>query len=390
MTNDRAEALRAMSDEAFRAELRGWLAATYPDAWRQDDLRPFRRLRGADWLAWVGMLNDAGWRCPAWPQAYGGLELTFRKQVIYQEEMERARTARLIDTGEVQLGPTLMIHGTEAQKAHYLPAIRRGEQVWCQGYSEPGAGSDLASLTTSAEQVGDVFRVRGQKIWTTHADEATHIFALVRTSREPRKQAGITFLLMEMSTPGITVRPIRNLAGEAEFCEVFFDDVETPVANALGPVGEGWTVAKALLGYERVWIGSPALARRALALSRQLLAARGGDAGLADRYAELAAELHDVGALYRQTCDAVAAAGEPGPEVSILKIVASELLQRITEFNVELAGEAAGLTGESRIGQVRTDIAWQYYMARPTTIFAGSNEVQKNILARAMLGLPTG
>jgi alkylation response protein AidB-like acyl-CoA dehydrogenase len=390
MAAERAAQLRGMSDEAFRAELRAWLEANYPDRWRQDHHRPFRCLRGADLRAWIQMLDQAGWRCPAWPEAHGGLQLPFRKQAIYQDEMERTRAARAIDLGEVQLGPTLMIYGAEVQKQYFLPRIRNGEHAWCQGYSEPNAGSDLASLRTAAERDGDLFRVNGQKIWTTHADEATHIFALVRTAKAAKKQQGITFLLIEMDTPGITIRPIRNLAGEAEFCEVFFDNVEVPAANALGPVDQGWTVAKALLGYERIWVGSPALARRALAIARDLLEATGAGAPLRERYAELACDLHDLASLYRQTCDAVAGDREPGPEVSILKVVASDLLQRITEFNVELAAETAGCEGEIRIGAVRTDIAWQFYMTRPTTIFAGSNEIQKNIMARALLGLPAG
>jgi alkylation response protein AidB-like acyl-CoA dehydrogenase len=388
MAAERAAELRATSDEAFRAKLRAWLEANYPEQWRQDHHRPFRRLRGADQKTWIRMLDEAGWRCPAWPEEHGGLQLSFRKQAIYQEEIERARAARVIDLGEVQLGPTLMLYGTPAQKAHYLPRIRNGEHIWCQGYSEPNAGSDLASLRTTAERDGEVFKVNGQKIWTTHADEASHIFALVRTSKGPKKQQGITFLLMDMDTPGVTIRPIRNIAGEAEFCEVFFDNVEAPIANALGPVDQGWTVAKALLGYERIWIGSPAMAHRALALTRDLLDATTAGPELRDRYAELACDLHDLSSLYRQTCDAVAEDREPGPEVSILKVVASDLLQQITEFNVELAAEAAGYANECRIGDIRADIAWQFYMARPTTIFGGSNEIQKNIMARALLGLP--
>jgi alkylation response protein AidB-like acyl-CoA dehydrogenase len=387
MASKRAATLRAMSDDEFRAQFRAWLEANYPSSWRQDNRRPFRRLRGEDWKRWVELLDEHGWRCPAWPEEHGGLQLSFRKQVIYQEELQRARTARVIDLGEVQLGPTLMLYGSPEQKRHYLPRIRSGEDVWCQGYSEPNAGSDLASLSTTAVRDGDVFRVSGQKIWTTHADEATHMFALVRTSKTERKQQGITFLLMDMASPGVTVRPIRNIAGEEEFCEVFFDDVRTPVSNAVGPIDQGWTVAKALLGYERVWIGSPALARRALALSRDLLDVMGRDQGRLDRYARLAADLHDVTSLYRQTCDALDDDTEPGPEVSMLKILSSDLLQRITEFNVELAQEAAGCVG-GMIDGMEVDIPWQFYMARPATIFAGSTEIQKNILARAVLGLP--
>lgn len=171
----------ALPDETFRQLLRNWLATHYPEEYRQDHRRPFRRLRGSDHRRWVGLLHDAGWRAPAWPREAGGMGLSFRKQVIYQQEMERVGAARMIDNGETQLGPTLIHCGTETQKREYLPKILRGEQVWAQGYSEPNAGSDLASLRTRAEREGDHFIVNGQKIWTTHAQECTHIFTLVRT-----------------------------------------------------------------------------------------------------------------------------------------------------------------------------------------------------------------
>lgn len=275
------------TDEAFRMRFRSWLEANYPESWRATPARPFRRLRGGDIRTWIGMLVAGGWRAPAWPKAWGGMGLSFARQVIYHEELDRLGAARVIDLGEVQLGPTLIAHGTEAQKVRYLPAILSGEHLWCQGYSEPGAGSDLAALTTTAVQLGDRLMVSGQKIWTTHANESTHIFALVRSSREDRRQDGITFLLMEMDRPGVRVRPINNLAGEDEFCEVFFDDVEASIDDVVGELGRGWTVAKALLGHERIWIGSPGLAARALLLSRQLIDTLDAPSELRTRYADL-------------------------------------------------------------------------------------------------------
>lgn len=383
------EAFDRLSDAAFRARFRDWLEAEYPAAWRQSAQRPFRRLRGPDVRAWIDLLNRGGWRAPSWPTAHGGLGLSFAKQVIYHEEMERIGAARVIDLGEVQLGPTLMLHGTEAQKARYLPAILSGEHLWCQGYSEPGAGSDLASLSTSAARQGDRLILNGQKIWTTHANESTHIFVLTRTSREARRQDGITFLLMDMATPGVTVRPINNLAGEDEFCEVFFDNAEAPVDDVVGEIGQGWSIAKSLLGYERIWIGSPGLAARTLELSRALIEKTDAASEHRDRYAALAVDLHALRALYRRICGAVNEGGEPGAEVSMLKVLASELQQRASQLNLELGGEYAGLSTPATFAGLEVDLPWQFYMSRPQAIFAGSNEIQRNVLAKAVLGLPS-
>ena len=383
-------ALAALSDTDFRQRLRGWLNERYPAAWRQDTLRPFRRLRGAEAAEWLRMLHAHGWRAPAWAVEHGGMGLSFARQRIYHEEFERACVARVIDLGESQLGPTLAQLGTAAQKAHYLPRILSCEHVWCQGYSEPNAGSDLAALKTKAVLEGDHFIVNGQKIWTTQANDSTHIFVLVRTGNFEKKQQGISFLLIDLKTPGITIRPVLNLAGEDEFCEVFFDNVRVPVANLVGELHQGWAVAKTLLGHERIWIGSPALAGRALGLTAHLLRETGAEAdvGVMDRYAQLAADLHDYRLLYAEMCDAVAAGHAPGPEASVLKVFVSELLQRIAAFNLELGAEHAGLVGGSRVGEMPVDLHWQFMMSLPPTIFAGANEIQRNILAKAVLGLP--
>src|SRR5690606_18518506 len=271
-----------------------------------------------------------------------------------------------------------------------LPKILSCEHVWCQGYSEPNAGSDLASLRTAAVRDGDDFVVNGQKIWTTHATDSTHIFVLVRTGKYPKKQLGISFLLIDLKTPGITVRPIVNLAGEDEFCEVFFDDVRVPAGNLVGEIDQGWTVAKALLGYERIWIGSPALCGKALALAHPLVREMQltDDRGVMDRLAQLQVDLHDYRLLYTEVCDGIAAGGKPGPEVSMLKVYASELLQRLTEFNQEVAAEYGALVGDIEIGSTLVDLHWQFMMARPVTIFAGANEIQRDILAKTVLKMP--
>ena len=384
------EDLNALPDEVFRQRLRDWLAANYPAQWRQDAHRPFRRLRNEDTVAWFKLLYQGGWRAAAWPREHGGLALSFSKQLIYHEEMEHVGAARVIDFGEHQLGPTLINCGTPEQKAYYLPRILKGQDVWCQGYSEPGAGSDLASLRTAALLDGDYFVVNGQKIWTTHANDATHIFALVRTGKYPKRQQGISFLLIDLKTPGISIRPIVNVAGEDEFCEVFFDNVRVPASQLVGALDEGWAVAKALLGYERIWVGSPAMASTALALAQSLFKALKlqNDQGISDRLAQLTVDLHDYRHLYAEMCDAVADGRQPGADVSLLKVYVSELLQRITEFNYEIAAEYGGIVGDVRIGQLKTDLHWQFMMSRPPTIYGGANEIQRDILAKAVLGLP--
>lgn len=383
--------LASLPNEEFRARFRAWLAVNYPHEWRQDMRRPFRRLRGADYKRWLGMLYAAGWRGIAWPKEYGGHGLDFTKQLIFHEELELVSAARVVDTAETQLGPTLIIYGTEEQKKAYLSKILSGEHVWAQGYSEPNAGSDLASLRMQADLVGDHFVVNGQKIWTTAATDATHIFVLVRTDKMAKKQAGISFLLSEITAPGITVRPIINLVGEDEFCEVFFDNVRIPVENLVGGLNQGWTVAKALLGYERVFIGSPALAGKALELAERLVEERGlgSDTGVADRLAALAADLHDYRLLYAEKCDTLVEGGAPGPEFSVLKLFVTELLQRLTEFNQDIAGSGGAIVGDVLIGGTVTDLHWQNMMSRPPTIFAGANEVQRDIVAKAVLGLPS-
>lgn len=381
-----------LSDEDFRLKFRQFLADHYPPNLRQDFRRPFYRLRWEEKNNWLRTLYKHGWRAPAWPKEYGGMGLSFGKQPIYNEEVDRAGVGRIIDNGDVMLGPTLMQFGTEAQKRQYLPRILSCDDIWAQGYSEPGSGSDLASLRTQAVREGDSFIVNGQKIWTTQAMECTHIFALVRTSKLARKQQGISFLLIDLSTPGITVRPICSIAGEEELCEVFFDDVKVPAENLVGEVDQGWTIAKALLGHERIFIGSPAQAIKALEVAKQLVKETGQeqDTGVTDRLAALAADVHDYLLLYAEMCATVKETGEPGPEVSALKLFISETLQRITEFNVDIGQEYAGIVGDAQIGNTTFDLHWPMMMARPVTVFAGASEVQRDILAKSVLGMPSG
>ncbi|MGO4835878.1 acyl-CoA dehydrogenase family protein, partial [Rhizobiaceae sp. 2RAB30] len=238
----------ALSDDEFRAELRAFLQAAYPERLRYLDRRPTI----AEIRPWLEALAAKGWLAPHWPREHGGMGLSIGKYLIYYDELGRHGTGRLPDHALHLLGPLLMRYGTEVQKARFLPAIVEGREIWCQGYSEPGAGSDLASLRTEAVLDGDAFVVTGQKIWTSMAPHADWIFMLVRTNRNVAQQAGISFLLADMKTPGITVRPIVNLKGESEFAEVFFDGVRVPRENLVGEIDKGWTMAKSLLGDERI------------------------------------------------------------------------------------------------------------------------------------------
>lgn len=379
----------ALPNDEFRAQFRSWLEQHYPKQWRQDHRRPFLRLHGPQLRQWLKTLHQHGWRAPDWPREYGGMGLSFGKQLIYKEELNRLGVARIVDNGETQLGPTLMRYGTAEQKSYYLPRMLASLDHWAQGYSEPNSGSDLASLSTRAELNGDHFVVNGQKIWTTFAHECSHLYALVRTGRFEKKQQGISFLLIDLNSPGITIRPITNIAGDDEICEVFFDDVKVPAGNLVGELHQGWTIAKALLGHERIWLGDPAMAIRALALAKQLVIETGntGNAVIVEQLAALHADLFDYQSLYADICDEVAHTGAISADASMLKVYVTELLQRISEFNISVAEEHALAGGDSKIGNTVTNLHWQFMMARPGTIYAGCNEVQRDILASGM-GLP--
>lgn len=378
--------LNQLDDDSFRQQFRSWLAEHYPKHWTRSTKRPFLRFHGPELRQWFKTLHEHGWRAPDWPKEYGGLGLSFRKQLIYIEELNRAGVGRIIDNGGTQLGPTVMKFGTDAQKAYYLPRILNSEHSWAQGYSEPNAGSDLASLKTKADLQGDKFIVNGQKIWTTFAQEATHIYMLVRTGQFEKKQQGISFLLIDLATPGITIRPILNIAGETELCEVFFDDVSVPAENLVGELHQGWTIAKSLLGHERIWLGDPTMCISAMSLCKSLLSSTGkrNDPVVMAEFAQLNADLHDYQCLYADICDEVAETNHIGAEASMLKVFASELLQRITEFNVRLGEEYALASGDISLGTTETNLPWQLMMTRPTTIYAGCNEVQRDILAANM------
>ncbi|MDB5819396.1 MAG: hypothetical protein JWQ11_3036 [Rhizobacter sp.] len=382
------DAFDAMSDEQFAAHLERFLHAHYPPEWRRPVVL---RLRGRDEARWLRLLLEHGLRSPGLPSQHGGMGLSLTRQLIYKQVFDAYGVARVLDMGGTLLAPVLMRYGTDAQKAHYLPRILRCEDMWCQGYSEPNAGSDLASLRTSAERRGDVFVVNGQKIWTSHATSATHIFVLVRTAKLPKKQQGISFILCDMKTPGITVRPIVNLAGDDEFCEVFFDNVEVPVANLVGPLDDGWTVAKALLGTERLVNGSPVLAQQTFDYLRRMMDAAPDirEAALADdRLARVACDLNDVHALYEQLCAEAVAGRAADADYSVLKVLSTELFQRTADLVIELVNERGGVAGEQPFAGLQLDVHRLSMIARPGTIYGGTNEIQRDILARGLLGAP--
>jgi len=292
--------------------------------------------------------------------------------------------------GITMVGPLLIQYGSKEQQDFYLPKIIQGENIWCQGYSEPNSGSDLASLRTEAVEDGDDFIVTGQKTWTTLAQDATHIFLLVRTDKNVKKQEGISFLLVDFKSPGITVRPIRNIAGHEEFCEVFLENVRVPKTNIVGGLNQGWGIAKALLGFERIFLGSPKQSQYALARIREAAQVLGlfDDPIFVDRYTQLQLDAADLNALYVRFVDQVKRGEKLGPDISMLKVWATETYSRLANLLVEVAGSSGGVVGDIDLGGDTMDVLTSFYNARPATIYGGSNEIQRNILASSVLHLP--
>ena len=375
-----------LSDEDFRLLLRGFIEEHYPDELRYLP----RRVRWAEVREFNLRLARRGWIAPAWPRAWGGMGLSPAKQLIYVDELERWGVGRAPDQGVRQFGPVLIEYGSEEQKRTYLPKILSCEHVWCQGYSEPNAGSDLASLTTAAMREGGEFVINGRKIWTSLATDSTHIYVLCRTDTTVKKQAGISFLIVDLKTPGITIRPIRDIAGHEEFCEVLFEDVRTPQENLVGELNKGWTVAKTMLGFERLGIGSP---RRPIIAFNRLatFAARSKlfhDAGFLERFTQLRLDLADHATLYGRYAELARRGESLGPDVSILKIWGMEAFQRVTEFALEAAGASGAAGGAIEVDGEQVDLLAPFYMSRLITIGGGSNDIQRNIVAKYVLHLP--
>lgn len=375
----------AMPEAAFRKLLRRFFRAHYPDHLRHV---PWR-LHWDEIKAWYFTLSRQGWIAPSWPREHGGMALSPARQIAFIEEAERYGVARAPDQGLVMLGPILIRYGTDAQRARFLPGILSGEAVWAQGYSEPDAGSDLASLRCEAVIDGDDLVVTGQKTWSTLAQDATHMFMLVRTDKTVKKQAGISFLLVDLNSPGVSRRPIRTLSGHEEFCEVFFDQVRVPRGNVVGELNAGWGIAKALLGFERLFSGSPKHASHALQQIFSLARQRGllADPAFTDRLAELRLDSADLTAMYRVFAD-MAKAGRPlPPELSLLKIWATETHERLGALLIQIAEEYGGAAMRLGYGNGGVQALAPYVNALAATIFSGTNEIQRNIYAKQVLGL---
>ena len=392
-------------DLAFRGEVRAFL-----DAKLTPDLaQAGRRMTSvfcdkAHGLAWQKILHAQGWVAPAWPVEYGGPGWSVIQRHVFAAECARAGAPSLAPMGLKMVAPAIMAFGTPAQKAHYLPRILSGEDYWCQGYSEPGAGSDLASLSLRARRDGDDYVLTGSKIWTTHAHWANRMFCLVRTLSEGRPQAGITFLLIDMDNPGITVEPIITLAGEHEVNQVFFDEARTPVADRLGEENQGWAVAKHLLAFERGGGYAPGLDAmlRCLRTSAALEAGDETERLLDDpdhrrrlAEAEIAGLAIDISE--RRVLSALAGGGNPGPASSLLKLQGSEALQRLDELAVDGLGpyvaphQPRARSAGSNLAPIGpehglTTMA-RYLNNRAASIYGGSSEIQRDIITRQILGL---
>ena len=386
-------------DEAFRREVREFIANNYPERLKGKNRREFSERE--DFLAWQKVLYKKGWVAPLWPKQYGGTGWSITQRYIFNEECARAETPQLLAFGLSMVGPVIYSFGNEAQKKRFLPRILSAEDWWCQGYSEPGSGSDLASLKTRAVRDGDHYIVNGQKTWTTLAQYADWIFCLVRTDPNVKQQEGISFLLIDMKTPGITVKPIILMDGAREVNEVFFDNVKVPVENLIGEENKGWTYAKFLLVNERSGIAGVARSKKQIERLKEIATSEYVDGTRligTDEFARKIAELEiDLTALEfteLRTLDQEAKGKHAGPESSILKIKGTEVQQRITELTLEAVGyyafPYARAFGDNEfppgpdyaVGQSGT-----YFNMRKTSIYGGSNEIQRNIIAKAVLGL---
>jgi alkylation response protein AidB-like acyl-CoA dehydrogenase len=373
-----------LSGEEFRLRAREWIADNYPFEVRNSPKRvPFEVA-----LPWYQALHARGWLAPGWPVEHGGQGMSSVRQLIITEELARFGAVRLNETGIVMIGPLIIHYGTDAQRAHFLPRILSGEDAWCQGYSEPNAGSDLASLKSRAERQGDEWVINGEKIWTTRGANCNWMFGLFRTSQEKRKQEGISFLLLPMDAPGISVRPILDISGDEDLCQVRFENVRVPADYLVGGVGQGWKMANAILGFERISLGSPKQSENALAQLNEVMrrVKAWDDPVSVSRYVQLRLDLEDHTALYQTFVDRLRDGGDLGADVSMLKINQSELYQRLTELTLLICEEDAGRVGA--LPGTDVSVGEQFLIARPTTIFGGTSEIQRNILAARVLGLP--
>jgi len=389
-------------EEAFRAQVRAFVADAKTKLPKIDIGAPEAATRTKeDYLAWHKLLYGQGWVAPIWPKQYGGPGWSVTQRYIFNQETADAEMPTTLPFGLSMVGPVIFTYGNDAQKKKFLPRILSGEDWWCQGYSEPGAGSDLANLRTKAVREDDHYIVNGQKTWTTLAQYADWIFCLVRTDSNVKPQEGITFLLIDMKSPGITVKPIIVLDGAREVNDVFFDNVKVPVENRVGEENKGWTYAKFLLVHERSGIAGTARSKKAVARLKEIATAELVDGkplietdDFSKKVAELEVELAALEFTELRTLAQESKGHMAGPESSILKIRGTEIQQRITELTEEAVGYYAfpnerGLgSNEYPVGpDYAVGAAGRYFNMRKASIYGGSNEIQRNIIAKAVLGL---
>jgi alkylation response protein AidB-like acyl-CoA dehydrogenase len=371
------------ADQAFRRELRAWLAEHAPPP-PPREVGPALRARD---LAWQRAQYEAGYAGITWPREYGGRGLSLTQQMIWYEETARAGISHVnsLFVGVSHAGPTIIACGTDEQKARWLPPILRGEAIWCQGFSEPGAGSDLASLQTTAERDGDDLVINGVKIWTSYAQIADHQEMLVRTNPDAPKHRGITWLVCDMHQPGIEIRPIRTLVRESHFCEVRYHDVRVPVANVVGAIDDGWRVARATLAYEHgiANLGQQVRMARTVEQIVDTARARGCDDATWARIADARAEVASLRAMTAVMVSRVARQDLPGPEGSLVKLLYGEVSQRIHA----LGAEVLGVDGLEFVPDEQA-LTYGFLASLAATIGGGTAEIQRDIVAERLLGLP--
>lgn len=384
----------------FRAELRSWLENALPKGWGDTVFEPKDEDERAMFrLDWERKLHAGGWSGINWPKEYGGRGATLIERAIFAEEMARAKAPEGINIiGHNLAGTTILRHGTEAQKKRFLPKIISSEEVWCQGFSEPNAGSDLASVRTRAERKGDKFIVNGQKIWTSFAQYSQWCFALVRTDPEAPKHKGLSFLLIDMSTPGISIRPLRQISGEYEFNETFFDDVEVPAENIVGEVNDGWRIAMTTLAYER---GPEDALGRQIRFKQELdkLVAAAADPSISavnsvddplvrQKLARSIVEVEIMRLNAVRTFSKYLNGEDRGPDGSIIKLFWSHAAQRLYESALDILGPIAPLSADDPLAVAEGRFQLSYLQSKAFTIYSGSSEIQRNIIGERMLGLP--
>ena len=375
------------SDDQFRARLRAFLTEQHPGRRPKDPVE-----RVAWQKKWLATLFDSGYAGPSWPREYGGMDLSFARQVSYQEEYARARVPGPLGTGLGIAAPTLIKYGTPEQKERHLRPMLRGDMVWAQGYSEPEAGSDLPALRTTARREGAEYVVNGQKVWNSSADIADIFFTLVRTGPPDSRQDGISYLLIYAHAPGVTVRPLRDLTGDAHFCEIFFDDVRVPVADRIGEENAGWPLVRTSLGHERAAgaMNQAALYRRVLDELIELAHERGATADpiVRDRLADFEIRVRVMRLTGMRTIADIMAKGEPGPASSTARLSIVTFEQELHEFALDLLGPYGILDRRDPHAVQRGRWVWGFLRTRASSIGAGTAEIQRNTIAEQVLGLP--